>query len=251
MMHMERLQKLIAKSGYCSRRKAEELIKKGKVAVNGKIITEIGYKASFRDLITIEGVPIFPEEKVYLLMNKPRSVITSTADEKGRKTVLDLLPEKYRRYRLYPVGRLDYDAKGVLLLTNDGDFMNALVGPRSDVEKEYLVRVEGVLSRKQLKTLEKGIQLGDYRTLPCKTYLREASTKKNSSLAGIILKEGKYHQVKEMFAALGHPVKRLTRIRFGELTAEGLQAGEVRELKPHEIKKLLGKIKTYQMYDCK
>lgn len=236
---MERLQKMIAKSGYCSRRKAEELIMAGKVAVNGKVISEMGYKVSESDIITIDGQPLIPtNERIYLLMNKPRNIIVSTSDEKNRKTVIDLLPEKYRRYRLFPVGRLDYDTKGVLLLTNDGDFMNALVGPRSEIEKEYLVRVEGILTRRDLQALEKGVQIGTYQTRPCIAYIKEIDKKNNSTLAGIILKEGKYHQVKEMFAAIGNPVKRLTRIRFGDLTAEGLKEGEVRELKPHEIKKL-------------
>lgn len=236
---MERLQKMIAKSGYCSRRKAEELIMAGKVAVNGKVISEMGYKVSESDIITIDGQPlILTNERIYLLMNKPRNIIVSTSDEKNRKTVIDLLPEKYRRYRLFPVGRLDYDTKGVLLLTNDGDFMNALVGPRSEIEKEYLVRVEGILTRRDLQALEKGVQIGTYQTRPCIAYIKEIDKKNNSTLAGIILKEGKYHQVKEMFAAIGNPVKRLTRIRFGDLTAEGLKEGEVRELKPHEIKKL-------------
>ncbi|HEY8396279.1 MAG TPA: pseudouridine synthase, partial [Bacilli bacterium] len=226
-------------SGYCSRRKAEELIMAGKVAVNGKVISEMGYKVSESDIITIDGQPLIPtNERIYLLMNKPRNIIVSTSDEKNRKTVIDLLPEKYRRYRLFPVGRLDYDTKGVLLLTNDGDFMNALVGPRSEIEKEYLVRVEGILTRRDLQALEKGVQIGTYQTRPCIAYIKEIDKKNNSTLAGIILKEGKYHQVKEMFAAIGNPVKRLTRIRFGDLTAEGLKEGEVRELKPHEIKKL-------------
>lgn len=237
---MERLQKLIARSGYCSRRKAEELIRLGKVAVNGHIITEMGFKASEKDRITIEGEQLISvNENIYLLMNKPRYIITSTSDDKNRRTVIDLLPKQYQKFRLYPVGRLDYDTKGVLLLTNDGDFMNALVGPKSDVEKEYLVRLDGLISKRELKEIEKGVELENYKTRPCKAFLESVDRKNKSSLARIILKEGKYHQVKEMFAAIGYPVKRLTRIRFGNLTAEGLKEGEVRELKPHEIKKLL------------
>lgn len=237
---MERLQKLIARSGYCSRRKAEELIRLGKVAVNGHIITEMGFKASEKDRITIEGEPLISvNENIYLLMNKPRYIITSTSDDKNRRTVIDLLPKQYQKFRLYPVGRLDYDTKGVLLLTNDGDFMNALVGPKSDVEKEYLVRLDGLISKRELKEIEKGVELENYKTRPCKAFLESVDRKNKSFLARIILKEGKYHQVKEMFAAIGYPVKRLTRIRFGNLTAEGLKEGEVRELKPHEIKKLL------------
>ncbi|MGI6767618.1 MAG: pseudouridine synthase [Bacilli bacterium] len=239
---MERLQKLIARSGYCSRRKAEELIRQGKVIVNGEVITEMGFKASEKDQITVDGeLLIFVKENIYLLMNKPRYIITSTSDELNRRTVIDLLPKQYKKFRLFPVGRLDYDTKGVLLLTNDGDFMNALVGPKSDVEKEYLVRLDGIITKRELKELEKGIELEGYKTRPSKTYLKSIDRKNKSSLVAIILKEGKYHQVKEMFAAIGYPVKRLTRIRFGNLTTEGLKEGEVRELKPHEIKKLLVK----------
>ncbi|MDD3999699.1 MAG: pseudouridine synthase [Bacilli bacterium] len=237
---MERLQKLIAQSGYCSRRKAEELISSGQVKVNGVVIKELGSKAAYDDIITINDEPIIvSKEYVYLLMNKPRSVITSTTDEKGRKTVISLLPEHYQKYRIFPVGRLDYDTKGVLLLTNDGAFMNYLVGPQSDLEKEYLVRLNGIITKGELKTLEKGIRVKDYQTRRCKTYLQSIDRKNNSSLIGIILKEGKYHQVKDMFETIGYPVKHLTRIRFGELTTEGLKEGEVRELKPHEIKRLL------------
>ncbi|HPT89640.1 MAG TPA: pseudouridine synthase, partial [Bacilli bacterium] len=147
---MERLQKVIAQSGIVSRRKAEELIQLGRVKVNGEVVTALGTKVSNEDFIEVDGVPLVREEKIYLLMNKPRGVISSTKDEKQRKTVISILPEEYQKYRLFPVGRLDYDTKGVILLTNDGELMNRLIGPQSNVEKEYLARVDGIINSKSI-----------------------------------------------------------------------------------------------------
>ncbi|NLD27147.1 MAG: rRNA pseudouridine synthase, partial [Acholeplasmataceae bacterium] len=172
-------------------------------------------------------------------MNKPRYILSTTFDERQRRTVISVLPAEYQKYRLFPVGRLDYDTKGVLLLTNDGEFMNALVGPQANIEKEYIVRLDGIITKETLKRMEAGVRIGDYQTRRCRTYLESIDRNHNSCLVGIILKEGKYHQVKEMFAAVGFKVKHLTRIRFGELTTEGLKEGEFRHLTPHEIKKLL------------
>jgi len=241
---MDRLQKIIARSGVCSRRKAEELIGEGKVTVNGTVVTEMGYKASFDDIITVNGKEVFIKEFKYIIINKPRNVVSTSNDELGRETVVSILPPSYREYRLFPVGRLDYDTKVVLLLTNDGEFMNRLVGPKSSLEKEYLVRLEGIIPKLVLQKMQFGIQIDDYKTRKCRTYLSSVDKANNSSLVGIILTEGKYHQVKRMFEAVGYPVKRLTRIRFGELTTEGLKEGEFRELTPHEIKKLLVLSKT-------
>lgn len=235
---MERLQKVIAQAGIASRRAAEELIVAGRVSVNDKIITELGFKVTRNDIIKVDGIIIEKEEKVYLLMNKPRNIITSTDDELNRPTVISILPERYRGYRLFPVGRLDYDTKGALLLTNDGEMMNKLVGPKSNVEKEYLVRVDGLFNKPALRKLESGVVIDGYKTRPAKLKLVSVDRKNKSSLVSIIIKEGKYHQVKKMFAAVGFPVKRITRIRFGNLTLEGLSEGEVRELKTHEVKQL-------------
>lgn len=236
---MERLQKIIARSGVCSRRKAEELIESGKVKVNGQVITEMGFKASVNDMIEVDGQEITIKEFKYLVLNKPRYIVSTVSDEKNRETVVSILPPIYQEYRLFPVGRLDYDTKGVIILTNDGFFMNELVGPKSNLEKEYLVRLEGIISKKELEKMERGIKIDDYVTRRCKTYLSSVDRTNNSCSVGIILTEGKYHQVKRMFEAVGFPVKRLTRIRFGEITLEGLKEGEFRELKPHEIKRLL------------
>lgn len=235
---MERLQKIIARSGLCSRRKAEELILEGKVQVNGETVTTLGTKASHNDIITVEGKQVFAKELVYLVMNKPRGVISAVTDDKGRDTVISILPKEYRELGLYPVGRLDYDTKGVLLLTNDGQFMNDLVGPNSNIEKEYLVRLDGIIPKEELRLMQYGVVIDGYKTRRCRTYFSSMDRKNNSCLVGIILKEGKYHQVKKMFEAVGYPVKRLTRIRFGEITTDDIAEGQVRNLTPHEIKRL-------------
>lgn len=236
---MERLQKIIAKSGLYSRRKAEELIASGAVKVNGEVVTTLGVKASYNDSITVNDQELTFNEKRYLVMNKPRYVISSVKDDKNRDTVISILPKELQGYGLYPVGRLDYDTKGVLLLTNDGDFMNNLVGPQSNLEKEYLVRLDGIISKDELRNMQKGVKIDDYITRKCKTYFVSSDKKNNSCLVGIILTEGKYHQVKNMFSAVGYEVKRLTRIKFGDVTTEGLKEGEVRNLTPHEIKRLI------------
>lgn len=234
---MERLQKVIANSGYASRRKAEELIAAGKVKVNGKVVKELGTKVGRNDEILVEGNQIAVERKVYIMLNKPAGYITTVSDDKGRRTVMDLvtdIPE-----RIYPVGRLDYDTNGVLLMTNDGDFTNKLIHPSSYCEKEYLARVEGIPARFLLDKLEEGIELDGFKTKPSYVKVESVDKKNNSSLVKIILTEGKYHQVKNMFKAIGHPVKKLTRVRFGCIAIEGLPKGAYRVLKPHEIKTLI------------
>ena len=236
---MERLQKYIARSGIASRRKAEDMIREGKVKVNGEVITEMGHKISGNDIVEIDSEVLEVKEKRYFVMNKPRGIISSSNDEKGRKTVISILPPELNNYRLFPVGRLDYDTKGVLIITNDGEFMNTLVGPQSVLPKEYLARVEGEVEKNDIQKLEAGIEIDGYKTQKCKAYMASIDKKNNSSSVGIIIREGKYHQVKQMFAAIGHPVKRLTRISFGEITVEGLAEGEIRELTPHEIKRLI------------
>lgn len=239
-MEQERLQKYMARSGVASRRHSEELIKEGKVKVNGVVITEMGYKLSKGDVVSVNDIEISKEDLKYYVMNKPRYLICSSNDEKDRETVISILPESLKKYRLFPVGRLDYDTKGVLLLTNDGEFMNTLVGPKSLTEKEYLVRVEGKVSKEELKKLTEGVVIdNNYKTRKCKAYLKSIDSKNNSSLIGIILQEGKKHQVKNMVEAIGHKAKRLTRIRFGCISIEGLKEGEIRELSIHEVKTLI------------
>lgn len=251
-MEQERLQKYMAKSGVASRRHSEELIREGKVAVNGVIITEMGYKVSSNDIVTVNGIEILKEEKKYYVMNKPRYIICSVNDEKNRKTVISILPSSLNKYRLYPVGRLDYDTKGILLLTNDGEFMNKLVGPSSFTEKEYLVRVDGIVQKEDVKKLIDGVVIeGGYKTRKCKAFIKSIDKVNKSTLLDITIQEGKNHQIKNMVKAIGYPAKRLTRIRFGCLSIEGLKEGEVRELTVHEVKMLLNDAITEKNYDVK
>jgi 23S rRNA pseudouridine2605 synthase len=237
---MERLQKRIAECGICSRRKAEELITAGKVKVNGVVITLLGTKVSYNDVIEVDGKIIEKEEKKYYVINKPRGVVCTASDDRGRKTILDILPERIKQERIYPVGRLDYDTKGVLLLTNDGEFMNAMVGPKSGIEKEYLARVKGIMTMTDVKKLTEGVVLNGKKTLPAVVEIVSFDREHGSSLVKIIITEGNYHQVKEMFKSIDHEVKKLTRVRFGNINVNNLKEGEIKVLSIHEVKTLYG-----------
>lgn len=241
---MERLQKRIAESGYTSRRKAEILIKEGKVKVNDFVITEMGYQVSKNDVIKIND-EIIPEKprNIYLLLNKPQGYITSTMDEKARKTVLDLIPEKYKEFRLYPVGRLDNNTTGLIILTNDGEFKNQISGPKSGIEKEYLVRVEGIVKSNEIKPLLNGINFEGEQYLPSIINIQEIDKEHNSTLLTCIITDGKNHEIKNMFQYINHPVKKLKRIRYGNITIDDLPMGMVRELTIHEIKVLINESK--------
>ncbi|MCK5388207.1 MAG: rRNA pseudouridine synthase, partial [Candidatus Izimaplasma sp.] len=212
---MERLQKVIANSGYTSRRKAEDLITAGKVKVNDKIVTELGTKVTSKDIIYVEGKLIQREEKVYYVLYKPEGYVSTTSDEFGRKTVLDLVPNSKR---IYPVGRLDYDTSGVLLLTNDGDFTNQMTSPKNHVEKEYHVKLEGLLRKEESTLICRGIKLDTYKTKKAKIKDVKYNKKNLTTLATITITEGKYHQVKKMFEFTGHKVLKLKRVRFGIVT---------------------------------
>lgn len=232
---MERLQKVIANSGYVSRRKAEELISTGKVKVNGEVIKEMGVKVSSKDMIEVDGYIIKNEEKVYYLLNKPRGIVTTTKDEKGRKTVTDLINETKR---IYPVGRLDYDTTGVLLLTNDGELTNLLIHPKNKVEKLYIAKVKGLIGKKQISILEHGVVIDGKKTSKAKARIKKYDKKTDTSIVELIIHEGKNHQVKKMFEALGYNVIKLRRDAFSFLTTDGLKSGEYRKLTPKEVKKL-------------
>ena len=237
---MERLQKVIANSGYCSRRKAEELICNGEVKVNGKIVTELGTCVDKSDAITVSGKSLTYEQKEYILLNKPRGVITSTNDEKGRKTVLDLIDTDKR---LYPVGRLDYDTTGALLLTNDGELANLLMHPKNNIEKLYIAKVNGFVDKDSLIKLAKGVYIDNFKTAKAKVRLKKYDKKTNTSIVEIIIHEGKNHQVKKMFEAVGYEVLKLKRGRISFLTIDSLKSGEYRYLSLKEVKKLYGEIK--------
>ena len=236
---MERLQKRIASSGVASRRKAEELILAGRVKVNNEVITELGTKVSSKDEVMVDGVLLTKQSPLYIVLNKPRGIISSVSDEVGRKTVIDLLPTEFQEKGLYPVGRLDYDTKGIILLTNDGEFMNMMTGPKSGVQKEYLVRIKGMINQATVKKLEAGVMVENKMTLPCLVDIEDVDKTNNSSLVRITLTQGMNHQVKEMFKSVGHDVKRLTRVRFGHIQLGTLKEGEVRKLTIHEVKTLI------------
>lgn len=232
---MERLQKVIAKAGIASRRKAELLIQEGKVKVDGEIVTTLGSLVDSNQVIVVDGTVLKTEELAYYVMNKPSGYLSTTKDEKNRRTVLDLIPTQER---IYPIGRLDYDTTGVLLLTNDGDFMNALIHPKFKVEKEYAVKIEGLLRKEESALLRKGIVLEDFTTQSARIFDVKYDESKQYTTLHIVITEGKYHQIKRMFEAIQHPVVKLRRVRFGNITCDGLKQGEYRRLKPHEIKVL-------------
>lgn len=233
---MERLQKVIARAGIASRRKSEELIKEGRVKVNGKIVKELGVKVSSSDKVEVNEIPIEREEPVYFLLYKPRGVISSVSDEKGRKVVTDFFP--HLKERIYPVGRLDYDTSGILLMTNDGEFANLLMHPRNEIEKVYVAKTKGVPLRENLRKLEKGIRLEDGKTAPARVKMLSLDKKKQTAIVEIVIHEGRNRQVRRMFDAIGNQVIKLKRERYGTLTLNGLTAGDARELTPHEVKQL-------------
>lgn len=237
---MERLQKIIAESGYASRRGAEELIKKGKVIVNGKIITELGVKANYTDDILVEGKKLDKEEKEYYIINKPRGVITSTSDDKGRKVITDYFNSNKR---LYPVGRLDYDTTGLLIVTNDGELANLIMHPKNEVEKVYIAKVNGIIKGIDIHKLENGVTIDNIKCIPKKVKLRSFDKKTNSSIVEITIVEGKNHEVKKMFESIGFLVDKLKRERIAFLTLGKLQSGEYRSLNRKEIKELYSLLK--------
>jgi 23S rRNA pseudouridine2605 synthase len=236
----QRLQKLIATAGIASRRHAEELIVAGRVTVNGEVVRELGTKADpERDHIKVNGKLINPQlkarDKVYVLLNKPRGYLSSVSDPEGRPLVTELLPPALGR--LHPVGRLDFNTEGLLLLTNDGDFTNYVTAARNRVEKVYEVKVKGVPSETAIQRLRKGVVLEDgKRTAPAKiTKLSETQT---NAWYGVLLHQGRNQQVRRMFELIGHSVLKLRRVRIGFLTDENLKPGYWRHLSAAEVKRM-------------
>ncbi len=225
---MERLQKLIARAGITSRRNAENLILAGKVTVDGKIIKELGAKFdATKNKICVDGkILTFDAEKIYILLNKPRGYVCTAKDERGRKTVLDLIDISER---IFPVGRLDLNSEGLLLLTNDGDLMNALIHPKFKIDKTYRATISGDITEEKLDKLRTGIELEDGLTAPAEIFLLDKNT------VEITIHEGRNRQIRRMFAAIGCDVKRLKRVSFAGLTLEGLKVGKFRPLTAAEI----------------
>ena len=233
---MERLQKRIANLGYCSRRKAEELITKGLVEVNGEVVDKLGTTVKPGDIITIEGNILDNNKSFeYYLLNKPKGVVTTTSDEKGRKTVVDLIETNSR---IYPVGRLDYDTTGILLLTNDGELANMLMSPSSMVDKTYIAKIEGNIKISDIQKLRNGVVIDGFKTSKAKVKVKSIDKKKNTSVIVLTIHEGKNHQVKKMFEVLGYKVIKLRREKYANLDLKGLFPGEYRSLSIKEVKVL-------------
>ena len=232
---MERLQKFIANSGYASRRKAEELISAGKVKVDGKVVTEQGVKVSGSETIEIDGTILSKEDKVYYLLNKPRGIISSSKDEVGRKTVVDLIDEDKR---IYPVGRLDYDTTGIIILTNDGEISNLLMHPKNEIEKVYVAKINGILTPKELMLLKNGVVIDGKKTSKAKVKTKKINKEDNTSIVELTIHEGRNHIVKNMFKEIGKDVLKLKRERIAFLDLTGLKSGEYRKLSIKEVKEL-------------
>lgn len=227
----ERLQKILAAAGIDSRRACEQVILDGRVQVNGRTVTELGTRADpRRDEITVDLIPIHKEAPVYILMNKPKGYVTTVKDDQGRPTVMALL--KGVPGRLYPVGRLDFNSEGLLLMTNDGALAQVLMGPEHEIPKVYLVKVHRTPKPELLKEFEAGFLLSGRRLRPCHIEIAE---KGDNPWLKVTLTEGKNQQIRRMFAAVGHPVSKLRRVQFGPLSDPTLKPGAWRFLSPQEI----------------
>ncbi len=228
-----RLQKFMAHAGVASRRKSEEIIAAGRVKVNGELVREQGYLVEPGDIVTVDGKRIRMErENVILMLNKPRDVLSTTSDEKGRKTVLDFVEDS--EHRLYPVGRLDRNTTGLILLTNNGEIAHKLLHPSFEIEKTYRATVDGVVTKEELRQLNTGIELEDGMTLPAK--FRIIEVRNNKTRLSCTIREGRNRQIRRMFEAIDHPVLSLQRIQVGELKLGRLPMGKTRKLNNQELK---------------
>lgn len=232
---MIRLQKYIADSGFCSRRKAEEYISKGKVFVNGNLVTELGTKVNGNEEILVDGNSISKQDKEYYVLYKPRGVISSAKDDKGRKTVVDLINTNSR---IYPIGRLDYDTTGIILLTNDGEFANLMMHPKNNIEKTYIVKLKGIIDGYAIKKIKQGVMVDGYKCIPDRVKLKKFDKKTNTCIVEITVHDGRNHEIKKIFESNGYLVEKLKRETFGIITLEGLTVGESRKLTIKEVKQL-------------
>jgi len=235
----ERLQKILARAGVASRRKAEELIREGKVSVDGEVVTEMGIRVNpGTQKIECDGRPVVsPEKKVYILLHKPAGFLSTLHDPQGRPIITDLLPDI--KERIYPVGRLDLTTEGALLLTNDGELAQEILHPSREVNKTYVARVKGRPSPEKLAALSKGIDLDCRKTWPAELTVLE--NEQQATTIKIVIHEGRKRQVRKMFEAVGHPVLQLTRIAYGQLELGELKPGKYRFLSPRDIKMIFRK----------
>lgn len=228
-----RINKYLASSGIASRRESDKLVQDGRVTVNGKVVS-LGVEVSDSDKVCVDGKPVSIKKNEYYILNKPKGYICSVSDDRGRKTVLDLMPKNIGR--IYPVGRLDYDSEGLLILTTDGELAQHLTHPSNNVPKTYLVKVEGRLTESDLNPIRSGIEVDGYVTKKSKANIVE--TNKDFTKAHITIYEGKNREIRKMFSAIGKEVSLLKRIKIGELSLKGLDRGEYRKLTNHEVEYL-------------
>ena len=234
-----RIQKVLAEQGVCSRRAAEQLIREGRVKLNGRPVTVGDKMDTLKDLLTVDGQKVYvpkKSEKYYYMMYKPRGYITTTNDERGRKTVMDLIADV--PVRVYPVGRLDKDSEGLLLLTNDGALAQALMHPSHEVNKTYLVKVPGIVPQEKLDQLRLGVKLEDGPTAPAIVNLRDYDHERGFTLFDITIHEGRNRQIRRMCDAIGFPVRDLKRIKLGPLQLSNLGRGKFRSLSEQELSQL-------------
>ncbi len=230
-----RINKYLALSGIASRRKAEELIKNGKIKVNGKVTLDLSTDIKPTDIVKYDNhIVRVTQNYVYYKLNKPKGFVSTLSDDKGRKTIIDLLRGVHQR--VFPVGRLDYDTEGLILLTNDGEITNILTKPNSEIEKTYMVHIEGKIINEEIKQLCAGVDIGGYVTKECSIQLIDANEKSSKLL--ITITEGKNRQIRKMFDTINKPVTFLRRTQIGEIRLGGLSRGEYRELNNKEIKYL-------------
>lgn len=229
-----RINKFLAASGVSSRRECDKLIEEGKVLINGNRAV-LGVDVAEEDEVRVNGNIVTLKKNEYYLLNKPKGYISSVSDDKGRKTVMDLMPSNVGR--IYPVGRLDYDSEGLLILTTDGELAQHLTHPSNEVPKTYLVKIEGVITETELNPIRSGIEIDGYVTKKCKAHIVE--TNKAYTKLHITIKEGKNREIRKMFAAIGKEVTLLKRIKIGEITLRGLNRGEYRKLDKQEIAYLM------------
>ncbi len=239
-MEQERIQKILSSLGVCSRRKAEQFILEGRVFVNGKQVSELGFKCSTEDEISIDGEIVNSHQEkspVYLAFNKPYDVVSTLSDPQGRATVLDYVSKKYGR--VFPVGRLDHNSTGLMILTNDGEFANLVTHPSSAPEKEYLIKVKNKLRGDEVEKLAQGLYVyqDGYTALPCKAVVLKEED--DGAIMSITLRQGKKRQIRHMMETLDHPVRMLIRIRIGSILLGDLKEGEVREIPSEEIEKMI------------
>jgi pseudouridine synthase len=230
-----RINKFLAACGVASRRKTEQFVLEGRVKLNGKVITDLATDVDEEnDRVSLDGSEVkLPHKHTYLMMNKPKGFICSVSDEHDRKTVIDLLPPKYRERRVFPVGRLDYDSEGLLLLTTDGAFSDRLMRPANEVPKTYVCKIEGVVTEPEIARIRNGVVIDGIKTKKCKVKILE--TNANSTRVEITVTEGKNRQIRRMFESIGKNVTFLKRMAIGDLRVGGLSRGEVRELNEYEI----------------